>query len=86
MGKCDGAVVGARKMLGWAGETAHCAGLETCPGPLQLVAALGGLGVAHPGQLMLLLEESLESLQLVAALERLGVTHPGQLVLVLVDW
>ena len=78
-------MVGARKMLGWAGETAHYAGLETCPGPLQLVAALGGLGVAHPGQLMLVLEESLESLQLVVALERLGVTHPGQLVLVLED-
>ena len=55
VGKWNGAVVGARKMLGWAGETAHCAGLETCPGPLQLVAALERLGVAHPGQLVLLL-------------------------------
>ena len=44
-----------RKMVGLAGET----GVETCPGPVQLVAALEGLGGAHPGQLVLVLEELL---------------------------
>ena len=42
-----------RKMVGLAGET----GVETSPGPVQLVAALEGLGGAHPGQLVLVLEE-----------------------------
>ena len=46
-------MVDLRKMLRWAGET----GLETCPCPVQLVAALEGLGGAHPGQLVLVLEE-----------------------------
>ena len=32
--------------------------VETCPGPVQLVAALEGLGRAHPVQLVLVLEES----------------------------
>ena len=49
-------VVDLRKMLWWAGET----GLETCPGPVQLVAALEGLGGEHPVQLVLVLEEPLE--------------------------
>ena len=31
--------------------------METSPGPVQLVAALEGLGGAHPGQLVLVLEE-----------------------------
>ena len=44
-----------RKMVGLAGET----GVETSPGPVQLVAALEGLGGAHPGQLVLMLEELL---------------------------
>ena len=48
-------MVDLRKMLWWAGET----GLETCPGPVQLVAALEGLGGEHPVQLVLVLEEPL---------------------------
>ena len=33
--------------------------METCPGPARLVAALEGLGEAHPDQLVELLEEPL---------------------------
>ena len=44
-----------RKMVWWAGET----GVETSPGPVQLVAVLEGLGGAHPGQLVSVLEELL---------------------------
>ena len=55
METCVGAGVVVREMVGLAGET----GVETSPGPVQLVAALEGLGGAHPDQLVLVLEELL---------------------------